>query len=171
MSAVLEVRDLAKSFGAVVAAANVNVSIEDREIVGVIGANGAGKTTFVNMVTGYMQPTSGQIDFLGRSILGLKPRAITRLGIGRSFQVAQVFASETVFENMLLAYGIAEARGLGLLRLLHSAARVRRVDEQLERYRIAEYRDVLASSLPQGVRKLLDIAMATVSRPRLIMLD
>ncbi|HEY5635810.1 MAG TPA: ABC transporter ATP-binding protein [Burkholderiales bacterium] len=171
MSAVLAVRDLAKNFGAVTAAANINVEIAEQEVVGVIGANGAGKTTFVNMVTGYLPPSAGEIDFLGRSILGLRPRAITRLGISRSFQVAQVFASETVFDNMLIAFGVAEMRGPGLLRILHTESRARRVAEQLERYRISEYRDVIASSLPQGVRKLLDIAMAMVSKPRLIMLD
>lgn len=171
MSAVLDVRNLAKNFGAVTAAANINVQIAEQEVVGVIGANGAGKTTFVNMVTGYLPPSAGEIDFLGRSILGLRPRAITRLGISRSFQVAQVFASETVFDNMLIAFGVAEMRGPGLLRMLHTEARARRVAEQLERYRISEYRDVIASSLPQGVRKLLDIAMAMVSKPRLIMLD
>ncbi len=171
MAALLEVRDLEKSFGGVVAAVNINVQVAEQETIGVIGANGAGKTTFVNMVTGYLEPTAGEIRFMGRSILGLKPRSITRLGICRSFQVPQVFASETVFENMLMAYGVAESSGLGLLRALHNDARERRVTEHLERYRIAEYRDVIAAALPQGVRKLLDIAMATVRRPRLIMLD
>jgi len=171
MAALLEVRDLEKSFGGVVAAVNLNVQVDEQETIGVIGANGAGKTTFVNMVTGYLEPTAGEIRFQGRSILGLKPREITRLGICRSFQVPQVFASETVFENMLMAYGVAEASGLGLLSALHNEARERRVTEHLARYRIAEYRDVVAAALPQGVRKLLDIAMATVRRPRLIMLD
>jgi branched-chain amino acid transport system ATP-binding protein len=171
MAVLLDVRDLSKSFGGVVAAVNLNVQVEERETIGVIGANGAGKTTFVNMVTGYLEPTAGEIRFMGRSILGLKPRAITRLGICRSFQVPQVFASETVFANMLMAYGVAETSGLALLQMMHNEARERRVAEHLERYRIAEYRDVVAAALPQGVRKLLDIAMATVRRPRLIMLD
>ena len=171
MSVVLDVRDLHKSFGGVVAAANINVKIESGETVGVIGANGAGKTTFVNMVTGYMPPSTGQIDFLGRSILGLKPRAIMRLGLCRSFQVPQVFSSETAFQNMMMAYGISDAHGLGLLRPLHNAERAQRVSEHLARYKIADYSNVVATALPQGVRKLLDIAMATVSGPSLLMLD
>lgn len=171
MTTVLDVRSLHKSFGGVVAAANINVRVEAGETVGVIGANGAGKTTFVNMVTGYLPPTSGDIDFMGRSLLGLKPRQIMRLGLCRSFQVAQVFQSETAFQNMMLAYGIAETKGLGLLRPLHNAQRAKRVTEHLERFRIAEYRDVVATALPQGTRKLLDIAMATVSGPSLLMLD
>lgn len=168
---VLDVRDLNKTFGGVVAAANINVRIGEDETIGIIGANGAGKTTFVNMVTGYLRPSSGAIDFLGKSLIGLKPRDVTRLGLCRSFQVAQVFGTETVFENMLLAYGIAEEKGFGLLRPMHNEGRVKRVMDHLERYRIAQYRDTPANTLSQGVRKLLDIAMATVRGPRLLMLD
>lgn len=171
MSVVLKVDDLHKSFGGVVAASNINVSVDDGEIIGIIGANGAGKTTFVNMVSGYMKPTAGQITFLGESMVGLPPRAIVRKGISRSFQVAQVFASETVFDNMLVAYGIAEESGFNLLRPLLNDDRGARVTEHLKRYRIDEYSGMVASSLPQGVRKLLDIAMATVQKPKLLMLD
>ena len=77
MNVILEVNDLQKTFGAVVAAKDINVTISEHETIGVIGANGAGKTTFVNMVTGYMKPTAGQIKFLGQDILGLQPRDIT----------------------------------------------------------------------------------------------
>ena len=171
MAAVLEVHDLEKSFGGVVAAHNINVVVEEGETVGVIGANGAGKTTFINMVTGWLQPSAGTIQFDGRSILGKSPRAITRLGLCRSFQVPQVFLSESVFDNMLIAYGIAEERGFGLLMPVHTDAREAHVDEHLRRYQMFDYRDVAASALPQGVRKLLDIAMATVRRPKLVMLD
>lgn len=171
MANVLKVRDLEKNFGGVVAAHNINIDIDDGETIGIIGANGAGKTTFVNMVTGYLPPSSGSIEFMGQSLLGLKPRDVTKLGLSRSFQVAQVFLSETVFDNMLMAFGIAERRGMGLLTPLLTAEREARVDEQLKRYQISDYRDVAASALPQGVRKLLDIAMATVRSPKLMMLD
>ncbi len=171
MAKVLDVHDLEKSFGGVVAAHNINVAVEHGETVGVIGANGAGRTTFINMVTGWLQPTAGTIAFDGSSILGMTPRAITRLGLCRSFQVPQVFLSESVFDNMLIAYGIAEERGFGLLMPVHTDAREAHVDEHLRRYQMFDYRDVAASALPQGVRKLLDIAMATVRRPKLVMLD
>jgi branched-chain amino acid transport system ATP-binding protein len=171
MAPVLEVRDLQKSFGAVVAAKDIDVTIEADEIVGIIGANGAGKTTFVNMVTGYLRPSAGSIRFQGRDILGLPPRRITRLGMCRSFQVSQVFMSETVFDNLMVAFAIAEEHGPGLLKPLHDEARAARVDAHLERFRIAEHRDAVAAKLPQGVRKLLDIAMATVRRPALLLLD
>ena len=171
MSAVLEVRGLEKSFGAVAAARDINVVVEEGETVGVIGANGAGKTTFVNMVTGYLAPDRGAIEFMGRSILGHSVRAIARMGLCRSFQVPQVFLSETVFDNLMMAYGVAEEDGPGLLAPLAADRRAARVEAHLARYRITEYRDVAGSALPQGVRKLLDIAMATVRRPRLLMLD
>ena len=171
MSAVLEVHGLEKSFGAVAAARDVNVVVEEGETVGVIGANGAGKTTFVNMVTGYLAPDRGAIEFMGRSILGHSVRAIARMGLCRSFQVPQVFLSETVFDNLMMAYGVAEEDGPGLLAPLAADRRAARVEAHLARYRITEYRDVAGSALPQGVRKLLDIAMATVRRPRLLMLD
>jgi branched-chain amino acid transport system ATP-binding protein len=171
MTAVLEVHDLQKSFGAVVAAKDINVTVDQHEVIGIIGANGAGKTTFINMVTGYMKPTSGRIEFKGRSILGLPPRDITCLGISRSFQVPQIFASESVFDNLMMAYAISEETGLGLLAPLYNDERAERVDSHLQRYQIAAYRDATASTLPQGIRKLLDIAMAAVRRPTLLMLD
>lgn len=171
MAAVLEVHDLEKSFGAVVAARDVNVVVEEGETIGVIGANGAGKTTFVNLVTGHLRPGGGTVKFLGRDILGRSVRDIVRMGLCRSFQVPQVFLSETVFDNLMMACGIAEEDGAGLLAPLRVDARAARVEAHLARYQIAGYRDVAGSALPQGVRKLLDIAMATVRKPRLLMLD
>ena len=171
MSAVLEVHDLEKSFGAVVAAHDINVVVEEGETIGVIGANGAGKTTFVNLVTGHLPPGGGTVEFMGRDILGLSVRAIARMGLCRSFQVPQVFLSETTFDNLMMAYGVAEEDGAGLLTPLMEEERAGRVEAHLARYQISEYRDVVGSALPQGIRKLLDIAMATVRKPKLLMLD
>lgn len=171
MSPILEARGISKNFGAVTAAKDVNVAISQDEVVGIIGANGAGKTTFVNMVTGYLKPTSGQIVFEGRDITQLEPRQITRLGICRSFQVPQVFMTETVYENLLTALGIAAATGFSVLRYMKRPDLETQCEALLTRYGIGDYRDHLASSLPQGVRKLLDIAMAMVARPRILLLD
>ena len=168
---ILNVVGLEKSFGGVVAAKDINVQVEAGETIGIIGANGAGKTTFVNMVTGHLPPTAGTIEFLGESILGLPTRKITERGLCRSFQVPQVFLSESVFDNVLMAYGIAEQSGFGMLQQLRVAAREERVSAHLSRYQIAEHAETPASELPQGVRKLLDIAMATVRKPQLLMLD
>jgi len=171
---ILSVRDLAKTFGSIVAARDISLDVPAEQTVGVIGANGAGKTTFINMITGHLRPTKGTILFEDRDITGKPSRAITRLGISRSFQVAQVFPSLTVFENLCAASAVAGKDGgslAGLLSPLESPATLKEADAAIELFRIAQYRNVLASTLPQGVRKLLDIAMAMAGAPRLLLLD
>jgi branched-chain amino acid transport system ATP-binding protein len=171
MTPILEVRDLGKFFGSITAARDVNVAVPPRETVGIIGANGAGKTTFVNLITGYLKPSSGRIVFEGRDITELSPREVTRLGVCRSFQVPQIFPTLSVLDNMAIALGIAH-RGKGALwRPLRTRRLIEQAQDVLERYHIVEYRDALASTLPQGVRKLLDIAMAVAREPRLVLLD
>ena len=110
MSAILSVRGLEKTFGSVIAARDISLDVPRQQSVGIIGANGAGKTTFVNMITGYLRPSKGSILFEDRDITGLPSRAITRLGIARSFQVAQVFPSLTVHENVAAAVAVARTR-------------------------------------------------------------
>ncbi len=171
LAPILQVEGLEKKFGAVTAASNVNIDVLPGEIIGIIGANGAGKTTFVNMVTGYLQPDGGSIRFEGRELIGLQPREVTRSGISRSFQVSQVFATMTVFENVLMALAIARNPGLAMLQPMRRPDLENSCDEVLERYQIAQHRDHTVSTLSQGVRKLLDIAMAVVSEPRILLLD
>jgi branched-chain amino acid transport system ATP-binding protein len=171
VSALLAVRGLNKSFGSVVAASNIEVEIAEGEVVGIIGANGAGKTTFVNLVTGYLAPTSGTIEFQGRDITALPPRDIIVAGISRSFQVPQVFATASVFDNLLIACGIASGARFPLWRPLRRPALVAEAERLIQRFGIAEYRAQPAQLLPQGVRKLLDIAMALVRAPKLLLLD
>jgi branched-chain amino acid transport system ATP-binding protein len=168
--ALLETRDLVKTFGSVTAAANLSVSVAEREVIGVIGANGAGKTTFVNLVTGYQKPTSGAILFRGQDITRHGPREVTRLGICRSFQMPQVFPSTSLFDNVLLSLGAAEERP-DFWRPLREPGRVEEAERIVARYTLGPYRDQRVGLLPQGVRKLLDIAMATAHRPSLILLD
>lgn len=171
MTPVLQTRGLEKRFGAVSAASDINVRLDPLEVVGLIGANGAGKTTFINMVTGYLTPSSGTIHFEGRDITGMAPRQIARLGISRSFQVAQTFESLSVMDNLLVAAGLHKDRGLDVLRRLHRSSLLSHCEAELKRYGIADYADHLAGSVPQGVRKVLDITMAMVSSPRLVLLD
>lgn len=171
MTAILRAESLNKSFGAVTAADNINVSIEEGEVVGVIGANGAGKTTFVNMVTGYLAPTSGKLFFYDRDITGFDPKAATEIGICRSFQIPQLFATGTTFENLMVAIGISEEGNMPFWRPLFTEERIKRCEDILARYEILEYRDQITQTLPQGVRKLLDIAMASVHKPKMLMLD
>jgi len=169
MAVVLEARNLNKSFGAVVAASDINASIEQDSVVGLIGSNGAGKTTFINMVTGYLTPTSGQVLYEGRDITGLQPRAVTRLGIARSFQIPQLFNTLSVHENLLIGVGIA-ARAVKIATAANGSE-LTLVEQLIERFNLAGYRTQTAGLLPEGVRKLLDIAMAVAARPRLLLLD
>jgi branched-chain amino acid transport system ATP-binding protein len=173
MTAILSVRDLGKTFGSIVAARDITVDVPPRQTVGIIGANGAGKTTFINMITGHLRPTSGTIRFEGRDITGRPSREITRLGVSRSFQVAQIFTSLTVFENMCAAAAIAAGQGSARAAFApldrpetHATATA-----AMELFGIARYRGIRAATLPQGVRKLLDIAMAVVGSPRVLLLD
>ncbi|WP_424830234.1 ABC transporter ATP-binding protein [Ruegeria sp.] len=170
-TSVLRVRDLHKSFAGIVAANNINVDVADGEVVGIIGANGAGKTVFVNMVTGYLKPTNGLIEFAGRDITGIKPRVATNMGVCRSFQISQVFMTMTVLENLLIAVSLANQEKRSLLSPLLSDDRIDECEQIMSRYNLTEHRDKVASTLSQGVRKLLDIAMAVVSNPKLLLLD
>jgi branched-chain amino acid transport system ATP-binding protein len=169
VAVVLEARRLNKTFGAVTAAADISVSIEQDSVVGLIGSNGAGKTTFINMVTGYLTPSSGRIHYLARDITGLSPRAITRLGIGRSFQIPQLFNTLSVHDNLQIGVGIA-ARSHRAARGTHGSE-PQQVEALIERFNLAGYRGQPAGLLPEGVRKLLDIAMAVAGRPNLLLLD
>lgn len=171
---ILEVRDLERTFGSVIAARDISLGVPAHQTIGIIGSNGAGKTTFVNMITGYLKPSKGQILFEGREITGLPSRQIMNLGLSRSFQVPQVFPSLTVFENMCIALGLAEGKRGAFsraLKPLRTPAILARAEETLGLFKIAAYRNALTAQIPQGIRKLLDIAMATVGQPRLVLLD
>ncbi|MBU6456734.1 MAG: ABC transporter ATP-binding protein [Bradyrhizobium sp.] len=173
MTAILHAQGLNKRFGAVIAASDIDVSIEDGSIVGLIGGNGAGKTTFINMVTGYLKPSSGTIRYCGRDITRLGPRQITQLGICRSFQIPQLFDSLTSRENLLVALGIVvlEAKNFASSASLRTENIEAVADETLARFNLTKYRNTRVGVLPEGVRKLLDIAMAMVVKPRIVFLD
>jgi branched-chain amino acid transport system ATP-binding protein len=172
MSAPLvETRGLSKSFGAVVAADNVSLALRAAETVGVIGANGAGKTTFVNIVSGYLKPDDGAVLFRGADITRLPPRAVTRLGIRRSFQVAQLFPNLSVRDNLFVALACAEPGRPGPAAVLRTPERRTRSDAILRRFGIDAFADRLPTQLPQGQRKLLDIALAMAGEAAVLLLD
>jgi len=179
MATVLRAVNLCKAFGAVTAADRIDTSIEKDSVVGLIGTNGAGKTTFINMITGYLKPDAGSIHFEGRDITPLAPRDITRLGICRSFQIPQLYRSLTVFENMMVGLGIVmKNAGLGgyfsrraPLVPGHGVPPEEAAASILERFGLSAYRDQNAQVLPGGVRKLLDIALTMAARPRILLLD
>jgi branched-chain amino acid transport system ATP-binding protein len=170
MIALLEAQSVGKRFGAVVAAAELNVQVQPGERVSLIGSNGAGKTTFVNMITGYMKPDAGHIRFDGRDITALDPRAIVQLGVARSFQIPQLFGELSVLDNMLVASACHDTR-LSFSQAARNADAVARAEALLQRFGLSEHRDRTVVELPGGVRKLLDIAMALTVRPKLLLLD
>ncbi|MBW9332303.1 MULTISPECIES: ABC transporter ATP-binding protein [Herbaspirillum] len=170
MSALLQTRGLQLAFGGVVVADSIDFELQQGERLAVIGQNGAGKTTFINICTGFIRPTGGSVHFDGRDITRMAPRAIVQRGIGRSFQLPQLFLEHTVRDCIRLA---AAGRS-GLLRLWTPLARVLpdgEIDRILELVGLRERADDLCALLPEGQRKLLDIAMALVLQPKLLIMD
>src|SRR5579875_2164314 len=168
---VLETSGLRKSFAGILALDGVSVAIGEGELVGIIGANGAGKTTFVNVVTGYVKPDAGAIRFMGREISRLSPREITRLGVARSFQIPQLFLELSVLDNALIALAVAAGYERVFLRPLKRPQALEQARALLARFKLDRYADYRCATLPQGARKLLDIAMATGGHPKLVLLD
>jgi branched-chain amino acid transport system ATP-binding protein len=158
----LTVTDLTKDFGGLRAVSGLSFDAEPGEILGLIGPNGAGKTTVFNLVTGFLRPTAGRILLAGRSVVGLRPHAITRRGIARTFQLVKPFPRLSVRENVTLAA------------FSHEAAR-RRAEalaaQVLERVGLQDKLDSRAADLTLGEQKRLEIARALATGPRLLLLD
>jgi branched-chain amino acid transport system ATP-binding protein len=171
VSTVLSARGLEKRFGAVVAADALSIEISAGQKVSLIGANGAGKTTFVNMVTGYLKPDRGSIVLDGTDISRHSPRRVAGLGISRSFQIPQLFVELTAAENLAVAIAGMHPRALSLRSPAEGNGRREQAVELLQRFGLAALADRPISELAGGVRKLIDIAMALVRRPKLLLLD
>lgn len=170
MSALLQTRGLKLAFGAVVVADSIDFSLSEGERLAVIGQNGAGKTTFINICTGLVRPDAGQVFFDGREVTKLAPRAIALRGMVRSFQLPQLFSEHTVRDCVRIA--AAGKRGsLGLWAPLAAAVPADEVDHVLDMVGLLPRAEQVSGSLPEGQRKLLDIAMALVLKPRLLILD
>ena len=168
---VLSVRGLKKRFGAVVAADNVSIDIPPGQKLCLIGSNGAGKTTFVNMVTGYLKPDSGEIELDGSPIGRRLPRDVAKLGISRSFQIPQLFIELTAAENLTVAVSSAIGGPLSLTAPADADGRRDDALALLDRFGLKHHADRPVSELAGGVRKLVDIAMALARQPKLLLLD
>ena len=167
----LETQDLTIQFGAVVAVDSISVKIHEGEVVGLIGTNGAGKTTFINMVTGYLKPTRGSILLGGEAMAGTNPRKMVARGVARSFQVPQLFLEMTVLEHITTSLALAGRREQGLLRCLRTPERLAQAEGILQTFGLSAIAQRPVSLVPQGQRKLIDIAMALSLRPKLLFLD
>jgi len=170
--ALLKTEGLSLAFGGVVAADRIDFELHEGERLAVVGQNGAGKTTFINIVTGFLRPDAGTVRFAGADVTNHSPRDITRRGLGRSFQLPQVFLEHSVRECLLIAASAhAKGSGGGFLRPLHDSVNAAEVDSTLELIELKGRADEPASSLPEGQRKLLDVAMALVLHPKLLIMD
>lgn len=167
---VLSTRGLSLAFGGVVAADAIDFDLRAGERLAVVGQNGAGKTTFINICTGYLKPDAGHVHLGGVDITGHSPRSIARRGVGRSFQLPQVFGEHTVRQCLMLAASAVQPRR-GWWQPLEQAVNADEVDATLARLQLGERAHDLAGGLPEGQRKLLDIAMALVLKPRLMIMD
>lgn len=159
--ALFEAENLTKAFGGVIANKNISLRVEEGEIVGLIGPNGSGKTTFFNLVSGELRPDRGTVRFRGEDITGLAPHVINGKGIARTFQKLRPFSSLTVLENVMVG---------GLPRLSIDQAR----QEALRFIDLVGLRRMThtpASALSTGQRKRLELARAMATRPKLLLLD
>jgi len=158
----LEVRGLSKRFGGLLAVEGLDLTVADGEMVGLIGPNGAGKTTVFNLLSGFLAPDAGEIRFRERGLGGLKPHAICRLGLARTFQIVRPFARLSVLDNVKVA---ALARHPAMADALAAARAV------LERVALVDRASELASRLTLADRKRLELARALATEPTLLLLD
>jgi branched-chain amino acid transport system ATP-binding protein len=162
MTALLEVRDLTRTFGALNAVADVSFSVRAGELVGLIGPNGAGKSTLYNVIAGAIAPTSGEVVFKDRSVAGWKPYQAARAGVARTFQIPKPYRHLSVVENVALSA------------LLHDrtvAAARESAQMLLAEVGLADYLDAPVGTLTVGLLKRLEVARALALRPSLVLFD
>ena len=173
----LTANDVSMVLGGLKAIVDFNVHIKNGELLGLIGPNGAGKTTAFNLFTGVYQPTTGEITFKGKSIVGLKPYQITERGIARTFQNIRLFGELSVLDNVKIAYHCHMNYGLieSVLRLGRYWGEENRLTEEayrlLEIFHLADAAEEKAKNLPYGAQRRLEIARALAAQPSLLLLD
>lgn len=175
--ALLQTTKLSKEFGGLKAVSSFNISIEPGELIGLIGPNGAGKTTAFNLLTGVYQPTTGDIEFDGQSIVGLKPYKITQRGIARTFQNIRLFADLSVLDNVKIAYHFHVK--YSLMEAILRCGRYHQEEDDIEQkamrfleiFKLADKKDEIARNLPYGEQRRLEIARALAAQPKLLLLD
>jgi branched-chain amino acid transport system ATP-binding protein len=165
MSAFLEVKNLRKAFGGVVAVDDNNFTAERGMRLGIIGPNGAGKTTTFNMIAGYYKPTAGTIEFEGHRISGLSPHRISQLGIGRTFQNVRAFRELTVYDHVM-AGAIAHE-----LHYRPTAKQVEAVEHILDWSHLSEHRHTQVKNLTLAAQRQIELATALATKPKLLLLD
>ncbi|CCD89675.1 putative branched-chain amino acid ABC transporter (ATP-binding protein) [Bradyrhizobium sp. ORS 285] len=171
MTAVLDVRDVKKSFGGITAVDGVSFDVQEGEILGLIGPNGCGKSTLFNCILGQLVPSAGEVRVDGKLVTGQRPAELNRLGVSRTFQLLQVFPKLSVRDNLILAG--QEHRGSMLSRLFgpSDAGLTPTADQMIGFFKLEHLANEPAGGLSYGQQKLLDAAMAFMGGPRLVLLD
>ncbi|AVL70897.1 ABC transporter ATP-binding protein [Oligella urethralis] len=166
---ILQSKGLHVKFGGVKAANDVNLNLYEGELASIIGPNGSGKTTFLNLCTGYVRPNEGEVIFKDKDLTKMPPRDITRLGAVRTFQLPQLFTENTVIQNILIA--LAARTGFWSLRWLDRPSLRDEAMEILSVFGLKTESNRYIHSLPEGVRKLVDIAVSMALSPTLLLMD
>ncbi|MGO8798540.1 MAG: ABC transporter ATP-binding protein [Roseiarcus sp.] len=168
----LQVRNVSRHFGSLIAVDNVSLTIEPGQFRAIIGPNGAGKTTFFNLISGFFPPTAGAILFDGKDITGMPPEQRVSAGMARTFQITEIFPELTIADNLRIAVEVAAG-----LRMRAWVGRARRrevdarVDELIGLGNLTDKRDRNVGALTHGDQRATEIMMALALRPRLLMLD
>jgi branched-chain amino acid transport system ATP-binding protein len=166
----LECRNLRKTFSGFVATNDVSLSVERNRITAVIGPNGAGKSTLFNLITGHLQPDSGEVELEGRDITGIPPHKICGMGIARSFQRTNIFPKLTVFENIQAAFIAHNGRGYDMWgvsgRLFRSET-----EEMIGQLALGDIAGTIAGEVSHGAQKQVELGIALAGKPRMLLLD
>ncbi len=174
---VLDVRQIERRFGGLVALTGVDLAIRRGEIFGLVGPNGSGKTTMTNAITGFYPPQKGSITLDGRDITGMAPHAVARLGVARTFQNLALFNGMTVLDNILLGRhvhmrpGVLRTALYTLLARQDEIAHRRVVEETIDFMQLQGVRDELVDAIPIGLKKRVELARALVAEPSFLILD
>ncbi len=170
MRTILETQGITKRFGGLMAVNQVDLKLEDGELRCVIGPNGCGKTTLFNLITGYYRPSSGKVLFANQDITAKPVHAISKMGIGRKFQVPGIFDQLTVYENIRVPFFSNQRQSMFVSSRLDAKSH-EKIMEQLENIKLEDKANDLAKNLAHGERQWLEIGMVLASRPKLMLLD
>jgi branched-chain amino acid transport system ATP-binding protein len=171
---ILDISDLSIKFGGIMALNGIDLSVNDNEILSIIGPNGSGKTTLFNCITGIYSPDQGEIRFQGKSLLGLSPDAVALNGIARTFQNLRLFLNMTVLDNLMLGRHVHMKKNIlaAFLRLRKEELYHRkRVEEIIDFLDLQAYRNARVADCPYGVQKRVEMGRALALEPKLLLLD
>ncbi len=175
--ALLQTSELVKKFGGLTAVNKLDLQVKEGEICGLIGPNGSGKTTVLNVITGIYKDDGGKVLFDGKEIQGLMPHQVCEMGIARTFQNIRILGSQTVYDNVRL--GLHIRTKADLFNIIFDTKKVKNENEAireeiegaLDLVGLLEYKNELTKNLPYGKQKVLEIARAIVAKPKLLLLD